>query len=190
MFTNQEDKTIYDNLTNHLQRNYDHMLSELMTIRAGRANPRLLDKLMVECYGSLTPINQIANITTPDPRTIAINLWDTSLLRDVLKAIQASDLGFNPSDDGKVIRLFVPSPTQERRVELVKTVKKFAEDCKINMRNGRREALDEFKELKKKSIITEDDLSKAEKEVQKILDSWTAKVDQAVSQKEKEIMEI
>ena len=112
------------------------------------------------------------------------------MLREVLKAIQTSDLGFNPSDDGKVIRLYVPAPTQERRVELVKMVRKFAEDCRVNMRNGRREVLDQFKQLKKESKITEDDLALAEKEVQKILNSYTDKVDKTLAQKEKEIMEV
>lgn len=190
MFTNQEDVSIYNNFKTSLDKNYNHLLSELQTIRAGRANPHLVDKVMVDFYGTLTPLNQMATITTPDPRTIAINLWDNSMLREVLKAIAASDLGLNPSDDGKVIRLFVPAPTEERRLELVKTIKKFAEDTKINMRNGRRDALDQFKELKKESKITEDDLKLAEKEVQKILDTWTQKVDSAISQKEKEIMEI
>ena len=132
----------------------------------------------------------MANVSAPDPRTIVINLWDISMLREVLKAIQASDLGLNPSDDGKSIKLYVPAPTEERRVELVKMVKKFAEDAKVNMRNGRREVLDEFKTLKKNSKITEDDLAIAEKEVQKILNSYTDKVDQTLSAKEKEIMEV
>ncbi len=190
MFTNQEDKTLYENLKKHLDGNYDHFLSELGSVRAGRANPRLLDKIMIDYYGTLTPLNKMANISAPDPRTILISLWDISMLREVLKAIQTSDLGFNPSDDGKVIRLYVPAPTEERRLELVKMVRKFAEDTRINMRNGRREALDQFKDLKKKSIITEDDLAVAEKEVQKILNSYTDKVDQTLAQKEKEIMEV
>ncbi len=190
MFVNQEDKKLYDNFKKHLDSNFDHLLSEMATIRAGRANPRLLDKVMVDYYGSMTPLSQMANISAPDPRTLAINLWDSSMLRDVLKAIQISDLGFNASDDGKIIRLHVPSPTEERRVELVKMVRKFAEDCRINMRNGRRECLDEFKALKKKSVITEDDLGVAEKEVQKILNNYIDKVGQSLAQKEKEIMEV
>lgn len=190
MFMNDEDKNLYQNLRNHLDGNYDHYVSELNSVRAGRANPRILDKVMVDYYGTLTPLPRMANISAPDPRTILISLWDISMLREVLKAIQTSDLGFNPSDDGKVIRLYVPAPTQERRLELVKMVRKFAEDCRVNMRNGRREVLDQFKQLKKESKITEDDLALAEKEVQKILNSYTDNVDKTLAQKEKEIMEV
>ena len=190
MFTNQEDKKLYENLKAHLEGNYEHFISELGSIRAGRANPRLLDKIMVDYYGTLTPLTKMANVSAPDPRTITISLWDVSMLREVLKAIQTSDLGFNPSDDGKIIRLYVPAPTEERRLDLVKMAKKFAEDCRINMRNGRREVLDAFKDLKKQSKITEDDLSFAEKEVQKVLNTYTDKVDNTLAQKEKEIMEV
>lgn len=190
MFVDQEDKALYENLKTLLEKSYSHFLSELGSVRVGRANPRLLDKIMVDYYGTLTPLNKMANISAPDPRTLAISLWDSSMLRDVLKAIQTSDLGFNPSDDGKIIRLHVPAPTEERRVELVRMVRKFAEDCRINMRNARREVLDMFKSLKKQSKITEDDLSVAEKEVQKILNTYTENVDSALIQKEKEIMEV
>lgn len=184
------DSDLYDNLTVSLQKNFDHFNSELNSIRAGRANPRLLDKIMVDYYGTMTPLNQMANISAPDPRTIAVSLWDISALKDVLKAIQASDLGLNPSDDGKVIRLFVPAPTEERRLELVKMVRKFAEDTRVNMRNGRRDCLDEFKKLKKDSKITEDELKTAEVEVQKILNKFVDKIDEAVKTKEKEITEV
>lgn len=190
MFMNEEDKNLYQSLRTHLDGNYEHFVSELNSVRAGRANPRLLDKIMVDYYGTMTPISRMANISAPDPRTIAISLWDISMLREVLKAIQTSDLGLNPSDDGKVIKLYVPAPTEERRIELVKMVKKFAEDARVNMRNGRREVLDQFKALKKASKITEDDLATAEKEVQKILNSYTDKVDKTLSDKEKEIMEV
>lgn len=190
MFINNEDKTFYENMKTHLEGNYQHFLSELNSVRAGRANPRMLDKVMVDYYGTMTPITRMANVSAPDPRTILISLWDISMLREVLKAIQTSDLGLNPSDDGKVIRLYVPAPTEERRIELVKMVKKFAEDTRINMRNCRRDTLDLFKDLKKQSKITEDDLALAEKEVQKILNSFTDKVDKTLEQKEKEIMEV
>jgi len=190
MFTNQEDKTLYENLKKHLEGNYQHFLTELSSIRAGRANPRLLDKVMVDYYGTLTPLTKMANISAPDPRTITISLWDISMMREVLKTLQTSELGFNPSDDGKIIRLYVPAPTEQRRVELVKMVRKFAEDGRINMRNGRREVLDAFKDLKKQSKITEDDLSTAEKEVQKVLNTYTDKIDSMLAQKEKEIMEV
>ena len=187
---NNKDVELYADLKAKLQKQIDHFASELLSIRAGRANPRLLDKVMVDYYGTMTPLPQMANISAPDPRTIMVSLWDISMLKEVLKAIQASDLGLNPSDDGKVIRLYVPSPTEERRKELVKMVKKFAEDSRINMRNERRDTLDEFKKLKKKSEITEDDLALAEKEVQKILNNYTDQVDKMLTDKEKEIMEI
>ncbi len=187
---NEYDKSLYDGLTEQLQKNLDHFASELNSVRAGRANPRLLDKIMVDYYGTMTPLNQMANISAPDPRTIAISLWDISALKDVLKAIQSSDLGLNPSDDGKVIRLFVPAPTEERRLELVKMVKKFAEDTRVTMRNGRRDCLDEFKKLKNEKKITEDELKTAETEVQKILNNFTDKVEKMLEQKEKEITEV
>ena len=187
---NEYDKSLYDGLSEQLQKNLDHFASELNSVRAGRANPRLLDKIMVDYYGTMTPLNQMANISAPDPRTIAISLWDISALKDVLKAIQASDLGLNPSDDGKVIRLFVPAPTEERRLELVKMVKKFAEDTRVTMRNGRRDCLDEFKKLKNEKKITEDEMKAAEAEVQKILNNFTDKVEKMLEQKEKEITEV
>ncbi|MBR4270983.1 MAG: ribosome recycling factor [Clostridia bacterium] len=187
---NEYDKSLYDGLNAQLQKSLDHLNSELGTVRAGRANPRLLDKIMVNYYGTMTPLKQMANISAPDPRTIAISLWDISQLKEVLKAIQASDLGLNPSDDGKVIRLFVPAPTEERRIELVKMVKKFCEDTKVTMRNARRECLDVFKKLKNDKKITEDELKQAENEVQKILNNFTDKADQMLAQKEKEITEV
>ena len=189
MFNNQ-DLQLYGDLKAKLQKAMDHYDSELNAIRAGRANPKLLDKVVVEYYGNMTPLNQMANIAATDPRTITISLWDITALKDVLKAIQASGLGLNPSDDGKVIRLHVPAPTEERRVELVKMVKKIAEDTRVNMRNARRDILDQFKTLKKNSEITESDLAQAEKEVQKILDNAIAQVNKALDNKEKDIMEV
>ena len=189
MFNNQ-DLQLYGDLKAKLQKAMDHYDSELNAIRAGRANSKLLDKVVVEYYGNMTPLNQMANIAATDPRTITISLWDITALKDVLKAIQASGLGLNPSDDGKVIRLHVPAPTEERRVELVKMVKKIAEDTRVNMRNARRDILDQFKTLKKNSEITESDLAQAEKEVQKILDNAIAQVNKALENKEKDIMEV
>ncbi len=187
---NEYDESLYKGLNEQLQKSIDHFGSELNSVRAGRANPRILDKIMVDYYGTMTPLNQMANISAPDPRTIAISLWDISMLKEVLKAIQTSDLGLNPSDDGKVIRLFVPAPTEERRLELVKMVRKFAEDTRVTMRNGRRECLDEFKKLKNEKKITEDELKQAETEVQKILNKFTDQVDKMLAQKEKEITEV
>jgi len=187
---NNKDVELYADLKAKLQKQMDHLNSELLSIRAGRANPRLLDKIMVDYYGTMTPLTQMANISAPDPRTITVSLWDISMLKEVLKAIQSSDLGLNPSDDGKIIRLFVPAPTEERRKELVKMIKKFAEDSRINMRNERRDSLESFRKLKKNAEITEDDLKLAEKEVQKILDTTIEKIDKLISEKEKEIMEV
>ncbi len=187
---NEYDTALYDGMTKSLEKSLAHFDSELNAVRAGRANPRLLDKIMVDYYGTMTPINQMANISAPDPRTIAISLWDISMLKETLKAIQASDLGLNPSDDGKIIRLFVPAPTEERRLELVKMIKKFAEDTRVNMRNCRRDCLDEFKKLKNAKSITEDEMKKAEEEVQKILNKYIDKVEVALKNKEKEITEI
>ena len=190
MFELNEDKVIYDKFKEKLEKATAHLGSEFSSIRAGRANPKLLDKIMVDYYGSMTPLAQIANIAAPDPRTITVSVWDISQVREVVKAIQTSDLGLSPSDDGKVIRLSVPIPTEERRVELVKMTKKLAEDTRINMRNERRDAIDAFKALKKDSKITEDDLETAEKEVQKILNKYSENVDAMVATKEKEILEV
>ncbi|MCL2540737.1 MAG: ribosome recycling factor [Firmicutes bacterium] len=190
MFSLNEDKVIYEKFREKLEKFLNHLGSEFNSIRAGRANPKLLDKVMVDYYGTMTPINQMGNISAPDPRTIAVAVWDISQVREVVKAIQASDLGLTPSDDGKVIRLSVPQPTEERRVEFVKMTKKLAEDCRINMRNERRVAIDEFKSLKKDGKITEDDLETSEKEVQKILNTYSDKVDVMVAGKEKEILEV
>ena len=190
MFNNEEDVKLYGDLKGKLNRAMEHFESELNAVRAGRANPKLLDKVVVDYYGSMTPLNQMANISATDARTLTISLWDISALKDVLKAIQASGLGLNPSDDGKVIRLAVPAPTEERRVELVKMVKKIAEDTRVQMRNARRDILDQFKTMKKNSEITEGDLAAAEKEVQKTLDNAIEQVNKALENKEKDIMEV
>ena len=187
---NDQDVKIYDDLKARLNRAMDHFESELNAVRAGRANPKLLDKVVVDYYGSMTPLNQMANISATDARTLTISLWDISALKEVLKAIQASGLGLNPSDDGKVIRLVVPAPTEERRVELVKMVRKVAEDTRVQMRNARRDALDQFKLLKKNGELTEGEMANAEKEVQKILDNAISNVNKALENKEKDIMEV
>ena len=140
------------------------------SVRAGRANAGVLDRIMVEYYGTPTPLNQVAAISTPDPRTLTIQPWDASLLREIEKAIQVSDLGINPQNDGKVIRLVFPQLTEERRKDLTKQVKKYAEDAKVAMRNIRRDGMDYIKKLKKNNEITEDDQKKAEKDLQDLLD--------------------
>ena len=168
----------------------NHLEEEFGAVRAGRANPRVLDRIAVEYYGSETPLNGVATISSPDARTLVIQPWDTKLLKDIQKAIQTSDLGINPQNDGRVIRLTFPQLTEDRRKDLVKQVKKYAEDAKVAMRNVRRDGMDYVKKLKKNSEITEDDQKKAEKDLQDLLDKMIKKVDAAMAAKEKELMSI
>ena len=168
----------------------DHLEEEFGAVRAGRANPKVLDRITVEYYGSETQLSGVATISTPDARTLVIQPWDTKLLKDIQKAIQSSDLGINPQNDGRVIRLVFPQLTEERRKELAKQVKKYAEDAKVAMRNIRRDGMDYVKKLKKNSEITEDDQKKAEKDLQDLLDKYIKKVDEATAAKEKELMAI
>ena len=159
-------------------------------IRAGRANARVLDRITVEYYGVDTPVGQVGTISSPDARTLVIQPWDGSLLKKIEKAIQSSDLGINPQNDGRVIRLVFPQLTEERRRELAKQVRKYGEDAKVAVRNIRRDAMDYIKKLKKDSEITEDDQKKAEKELQELTDKYIKKVDEACAVKEKELMEL
>ena len=168
----------------------DHLEEEFGAVRAGRANAKVLDRISVEYYGSETPLNGVATISSPDARTLVISPWDTKLLKDIAKAIQTSDLGINPQNDGRVIRLVFPQLTEERRRDLAKQVKKYAEDAKVAMRNIRRDGMDYVKKLKKNSEITEDDQKKAEKDLQTLLDKYIKKVDDALAAKEKELMAI
>ncbi|HQD72110.1 MAG TPA: ribosome recycling factor [Clostridiales bacterium] len=164
--------------------------SDFDAIRAGRANAAVLDKIYVDYYGSPMPINQLATITVAEARVLTIQPWDSSVLSLIEKAIQSSDLGINPQNDGRIIRLVFPQPTEERRKQLVKDVSKMGEDAKIAIRQVRRDAIEKLKSMKKNSEITEDDLKYGESEVQKITDEFVKKVDDAVAAKEKEIMEI
>ena len=166
----------------------DHLNEEFGAVRAGRANAKVLDRITVEYYGSETPLNGVATISSPDARTLVISPWDTKLLKDIGKAIQMSDLGINPQNDGRVIRLTFPQLTEDRRKDLVKQVKKYAEEAKVAMRNIRRDGMDYVKKLKKNSEITEDDQKKAEKDLQDLLDKNIKKVDAALAAKEKELM--
>ena len=168
----------------------DHLNEEFGAVRAGRANPKVLDRITVSYYGSETPLNGVATISTPDARTLVIQPWDTKLLKDIQKAIQVSDLGINPQNDGRVIRLTFPMMTEDRRKDLVKQVKKYAEEAKVAMRNIRRDGMDYVKKLKKASEITEDDQKKAEKDLQDLLDKNIKKADEALAAKEKELMAI
>ena len=167
-----------------------HLQEEFGAVRAGRANAKVLDRITVEYYGSETPLNGVATISSPDARTLVISPWDTKLLKDIQKAIQVSDLGINPQNDGRVIRLVFPQLTEDRRKELVKQIKKYSEDAKVAMRNVRRDGMDYVKKLKKNSEITEDDQKKAEKDLQDLLDKMIKKVDEATAVKEKELMAI
>ena len=171
-----------------MDKTLEHLGEEFDAVRAGKANPRVLDRISVEYYGSETPLNGVATISSPDARTLVISPWDSKLLKDIQKAIQVSDLGINPQNDGKVIRLVFPQLTEERRKELAKQVKKYAEDAKVAMRNLRRDGMDYVKKLKKNSEITEDDQKKAEKDLQDMLDKYIKKVDEALAAKEKELM--
>ena len=181
---------VYNELKNGLAKVQDHLENEYASIRAGRANPKILDRVMVNYYGSLTPLNQMANITVPDPRCLLINVWDLSAFKDVIKAINEANLGLTPSDDGKSIRLVFPVPTEERRKELVKQAKAILEESKVSMRNERRDAMDAVKDMKKNNLITEDMEKNAEKEVQKILDGAVKELDEMFAAKEKEIMSV
>ena len=163
---------------------------DLDTVRAGRANPNVLDKITVDYYGSATSIAQIGNISVPEPRMLLIQPWDASMLKEVEKAIQKSDLGINPTNDGKVIRIAFPQPTEERRRELVKAVHKKSEDAKVAIRSIRRDAMDHFKKMKKANEITEDDLKDMEEQMQELTDDRIKLVDEITKKKEKEIIEV
>lgn len=163
---------------------------ELQSIRAGRANPQLLDKITVDYYGQVTPLKQVGGISAPEPRLLVIQPWDSKLIPIIEKEILKSDLGLNPSNDGKIIRLIIPQLTEERRKELIKVVKKDGESAKIAVRNVRRDTLDKIKKMEKNKEISEDDLKKAEEELQKITDKYIVQVDAVTKKKEEELMEI
>ena len=166
------------------------MKREYDTIRAGRANPAVLDKVFADYYGSPTPINQMAAISVPEARILAIQPWDKSTLKTIEKAIQASDIGINPTNDGSILRLVFPPLTEERRKELVKQVKKISEEAKVTIRNIRRDTIDKIKAMKKNNEITEDDVKDLEKEIQKLTDKFVERTDSEAADKEKELMSI
>ena len=172
-----------------MQKAYDFLLNDYQTIRAGRANPHVLDKLKVDYYGTPTPIQQVGNITVPEARMIQIAPWEKSLIKDIEKAIMSSDIGITPSNDGTVIRLVFPELTEERRKDLVKDVKKKGEDCKVAIRNIRREANDSFKKLAK-TEVSEDEIKDLEDSIQKLTDKYIKDVDKAIEEKSKEILTV
>lgn len=180
----------YAQFTDKMKKTTEVLGAQLDSVRAGRANAAVLDQIRVDYYGTPTPINQIAAIATPDPRSLAITPWDGSVLKLIEKAIQESDLGINPQNDGKVIRLVFPQLTEERRKELIKHVKKYAEESKIAIRNIRRDAMEFFKGQKKKSEITEDDLKDIEKDMQKFTDDYIKEIETIADKKEKELLAI
>ena len=173
-----------------MTKSYNNLLEEFGAIRAGRANPHVLDRITVEYYGTPTPLQQVGNVTVPEPRMIQIQPWDASLIKEICKAIQTSDLGINPNTDGKVIRLVFPELTEERRKELVKDVKKKGEAAKVAVRNVRRDANDTLKKMEKSTDITEDERKEGEEKIQKMTDKYVAKIDKSVENKSKEIMTV
>ena len=173
-----------------MKKTLDVLAKELAAVRAGRANPAVLDKITVEYYGAPTPLNQVAAISTPDPRSLSIQPWDGSILKAIEKAIQVSDLGINPQNDGRVIRLAFPQLTEERRMELTRQVRKYGESGKVAIRNIRRDAMEHFKDLKKKSEITEDQYKDYEDEIQAITDKRCKEIDALTAEKEKELMAV
>ncbi len=181
---------VHSELKSKMAKTIEVFIDELHTVRAGRANPNLLDHITVMYYGSPTPLNQLASVSAPEARLLQIQPYDKGAMADIEKAILTSDLGLNPSNDGKVIRLSIPMLTEERRKELVKLVKKMAEETKVAIRNERRHAMDQLKKMEKSNELTEDDLKRAEKEVQDLVDEHIDRVDELAEKKEKEIMAV
>jgi ribosome recycling factor len=180
----------FDKLEERMNKTLSVLEENFSEIRAGRANPAILNKITVEYYGVPTPINQVAGISVPEARLIVIQPWDVSVLKEIERAILASDIGLNPNNDGKVIRLSFPELTEERRKELVKDIKKIAEESKVAIRAIRRDGIDEAKAMEKESLMTEDELKKAEDQIQKLTDKKITEIDVITEKKEKEIMSI
>ncbi len=178
----------YTNIEERMKKTISVFEENLSEIRAGRANPAILNKVTVDYYGSATPINQVAGISVPEARMIVIQPWDGSVLKEIERAILASDIGITPNNDGKVIRLNFPELNEERRKEIVKDIRKMAEEAKVAVRQVRRDGIDEFKKMQKDSAITEDDLKQAEDAIQKLTDKYVEEVDKKLEAKEKEIM--
>ncbi|MEG0051176.1 MAG: ribosome recycling factor [Terrisporobacter sp.] len=183
-------KQVQKNLQQQMDKTMEALKHEFATIRAGRANAQMLDKVRVDYYGTPTPIGQVGSISVPEPRTLMINPWDKSAMKEIEKAIRNSDLGFNPTNDGEVIRINVPALTEERRKDLCKQAKKASEEFKVRIRNERRDANDKLKKLEKDGEITEDDLKKSQNEVQKLTDKYTKEIEVLLEAKEKDIMAV
>ena len=183
-------KTVFETAKTKMGKTINSLQSEYGAIRAGRANPQILDKVTVDYYGTMTPINQLASVSATEARVLTIQPWDKSVLKAIEKAIQTSDIGINPQNDGSVIRLTFPPLTEDRRKELVKDIQKIGENSKVAVRSIRRDCLEKLKSMKKASEITEDDLKDGEKEIQKITDNFIKDIDTISEAKQKEIMEI
>jgi len=181
---------LYEPYERKMKKTISVLKEQFSAIRAGRANPALLDKITVDYYGAQTPINQLSSISVPEARIIIIQPWEAKLLKDIEKAIQKSDLGINPNNDGRILRLTFPALTEERRKDLIKQIKKLSEEAKVAIRAVRREAVEDFKKQKKSAEMTEDDLKDAEKEIQQITEKFIEETDGVMADKEKEIMEI
>ena len=180
----------YPEIETKMEKRIDGLVGEFKTIRAGRANASVLDKIAIDYYGSMTPVQQVGSISSPEPRMLVIQPWDATILKEIEKAINKSDLGITPQNDGKVIRLSFPPLTEERRKELVKLVKKYTEEAKIQIRNIRRDALEAYKTQKKNGEITEDDLKGIEKDIQDMTDNSIKEIDEIVKKKEAEVLEV
>lgn len=183
-------KEVQNKLQEQMDKTIESLKYEFATIRAGRANAQMLDKIRVDYYGTPTPINQVGSISVPEPRTLMINPWDKSAMKEIEKAIRNSDLGLNPTNDGDVIRINVPALTEERRKELCKQAKKASEEFKVRIRNERRDANDKLKKLEKEGEITEDELKKAQENVQKMTDKYVKEIDTLLDAKEADIMAV
>ena len=190
IFNNPQVQDAFDEYELTLADSMEHLKIDLGAIRAGRANPQILNKVYIDYYGTQTPLSQMSNITVPEARLLQISLWDTSMIKAVVKAINESDIGITPTDDGKVIRLVFPQLTEERRRDLSKQVHKIGEEYKVALRNARRDILDKIKAFKKDNLITEDDVDSYGKEVQKILDKNVAEVDVIIKNKDAEVFEV
>lgn len=183
-------KDVISNMSTHMDKTIDALRKEYQKVRTGRASTGLLDEIRVDFYGTPSPINQVATLAVPEPRTITLQPWDAKMIPVIEKAIMNANLGLTPANDGKVIRLNLPPLTEERRKDIVKQLKKLAEDAKVAVRNIRRDAIDELKKQEKDKKISEDDLKRAEKEVQDVTNSHVAKIDEVLVHKEKEVMEV
>ena len=184
------DKQVFNNTKQRMDKALEALRHELAKMRTGRASLAVLDDVRVDYYGTPTPLNQLATLSVPDPRTIAIKPWDVSSAQAIEKAIQKADLGLNPVNDGKMIRLPIPTLSEERRLELVKVIRKHGEECKVSVRNARRDANEELKKLKKDSTITEDEERKGHEDIQKMTDDFIKKIEETLSHKEKDVMEV